>query len=102
VNPYTEALKVLDGGNNWGQGSFVDYNDCMISAIGAVSRKFYDNDAILLMDGTCELPERIAEELFPGRGAQDALYIFNDHEDTTWDDVRVVFEKAAVEYDARA
>jgi hypothetical protein len=100
-NPYREALKILDNGNHWGQGWGREEVDCMVSAMGFVSESYYGN-ASLLTNGTLLLPERIAAELFPDRCDKSAaLWVFNDHKDTTFEDVRVVFERAAVEYDSR-
>lgn len=45
---------------------------------------------------------KIAKEQFPDRTSKGYVTVFNDHEDTTLDDVIMVFEKAAVWIDEQA
>jgi hypothetical protein len=58
-----------------------------------------DDEIYILFGKTKEVMSRVAVELFPDRVFSDEFSEFNDHDDTTEEDVVSVMEKAAVRFD---
>jgi hypothetical protein len=97
----SELRKILDGfdgGRRWLKGHFRDSagNRCILGALGVLgSREFNTIQPVI---------EGVIAEQYPDRcirvgPAYDIQLIpsaahFNDHPDTTWNDVERVFEKA--------
>jgi hypothetical protein len=115
MNPFREALEILDGGRKWTKGAYHSYdydnydydNDrpvdryCLMGAIGSTNgtkfdhahqQAWYDDAEYMLCD--------VIREQFPER-IYDAVEQFNDHESTTWSEVERVLEKAAVTFDEK-
>ncbi len=111
-NPFRAALEWFGPhGERWGQGSFVldDGRRCAYGGLAEVLRidieqtgevygEVYGPAAVLLDD--------LAHSFFPDRWDVDSAVArftasVNDHPDTTFDDIRAIFEKAAVRWDER-
>ena len=108
MNKLQEALDRLDNGNQWTKGSsFKDDRQCLLGAIGNATDSYYLNwaskDAATI--AAVSAVADIIRSQFPDRLYGDevlqlsACRAFNDNAKTTWDDVRSVLEKAAVELD---
>lgn len=98
MNPIAEAVKNLPG--HWFQGDFGDWegNYC---GFGHLQNVYIENGQ-QCDQATFDLLNDVAGELFPDRAAYGAIFsfpAFNDHVDTTEEDVVAVMEKAAVRYD---
>lgn len=99
------ALEELSEDWKWGKGSRAN---CALKAMGFtyeydsgfVGVDFYearaDPEVQVLASVIGEhYPDRVNEQLFP----DSVVWLFNDHADTTVDEVRMVLEKAAIRYD---
>lgn len=99
MNPIREAAKRLPGAWYQGEMSSPDGTKCCgLGHVGNVLGSSYSNeflDAWSIMD-------KVAEEQYPDRVFNSDLAMFpafNDHPDTTEDEVVAVMEKAAVRWD---
>lgn len=114
MNPIREAASNLRG--HWYQGEYMNYEDnsqmCGLGHVANVLGKG-DIEAGFETDEFYELQkfmDKVAKEQYPDRHSsfmapnQQKIFtysfpIFNDHPDTTEDEVVAVLEKAAVLYD---
>jgi hypothetical protein len=107
-----EMLDLLDEGRGWLKGSVSDVSRqrrCMLGAYQRVielRRGGWGGDwwtpfvAALEQTVREQYPERVRRaglSFWSDISDPAAVSGFNDHEDTTWDDVRVVLEKMAVQ-----
>ena len=107
-----EALDILDGGRVWRKGT-LHHND-RVCTLGALQAANYGMDA--LANANVGYPENddpdllelehVIKEQFPKRvkgvwheTPVEIVAEFNDHRDTTYDDVALVLEKASIRRD---
>ena len=112
-NPARAALSRLDGGRAWGQGQpYHAGRRCIIGAIVNAQEETGDDmcytdaetDPLTPMLASIireQFWDRVSTPYFDELYNDDvhSLYSFNDNHETTFDDVRVVLEKAAVQVD---
>lgn len=122
-----EALDSLEEGNRWCKGSLRDSqgNTCFLGAISKVQGRltglalgempFFESYPEVT-DPDIVAAAAVIREAYPDRilrpeqqtstdkmsGDLGIIYNFNDHNDTEFDDVRVVMQKAAIQCEERA
>lgn len=101
TNPIREAVENLSG--HWHQGGYNSEdgnNSCALGHLRSVMgfHENYDNFDYTEWRKCIGILNRTSGAMFPDRTSQN-IVIFNDHPDTTEDDVIAVMEKAAVRYD---
>ena len=106
------ALDWLDDGRRWTKGSptgshsdeWIKGKACVLGAIAEARGEnrltwtMYDHDSSVLLT----LSEVVDSQFHDRIGVQDGInkiWCFNDHPRTTYDDVRLVLEKAAIQLD---
>jgi len=112
-NPIREAVQKLAG--HWHHDGYTDYNNPEPNGCGLYwldQVRLEDEDAIVTASGVTKydvaenILRKTAAEQFPERAAVPgnkfcSFGFFNDHPDTTEDDVIAVMEKAAIAFDER-
>lgn len=105
MNPIREAAKRLRGA--WYQGDMENEDGTACCGLGWVAR-VERSMGLDIMDKieTGDLMDTVAFEQYPDRAIDDNgdlryFAAFNDHPDTTEDEVIAVMEKAAVRWDER-
>jgi len=95
VNEFENAREWLDE-HGWKKGSGGD--DRGVGAGCVQDALYYGNNRTVLMSAYRRVAE-IADELFPGRIAHGVAFphTWNDHPDTTEEDVRLVLKHLAAE-----
>lgn len=101
-NPFPRMLTLFRNGEGWTKRQGVlaledgSWAYCSMGVLGLcllVNRELWSSCCYLLAETITEqYPDRIIEEAIP-------ITHFNDHPATTFDDVRVVFEKASLKFD---
>lgn len=108
-NPFRAALEWFGpNGERWGKGEFVLPNGtrCAYGALAEVLNVDIQSIGALPFIYEDQI-DAAAEALYPDRWGDEGLYgprktaAVNDHDETTFDDIRVIFEKAAVRWDER-
>ena len=110
TNPIRNAMNRLPG--NWHKGSYTDEegNFCGWGHIAyhMSDERWTDGLDEMFRTDIPKITSRIAAEQFPERQSDYALETnqphfpsFNDHEDTTEEDVLLVLEKAAIEWEEK-
>ena len=97
-NPFRKALEWFEGGRKWAKRVFRSGDRAC--SLGALSWAEASKQEATYLDD-------LAVELFPQRAKHDHEGLlrptaqFNDHPDTTWEDIEALFEKAAVRWEER-
>lgn len=101
----TAALaRMNDGGKHWGKGDYRKYDfasgETVYCSVGAI--QWVVRDAIGHNQAGSDLQDRSVEALadviprnyFPGERSWKRVVVWNDADDTTWEDVTRVFAEA--------
>ena len=105
MNPIREALKNLPG--HWYQGDMENEDGTACCGLGWLARAESNyNLSIMEKIDSGDFMDKVAFEQYPDRAVDpegDLRYFaaFNDHPDTTEDEVIAVMEKAAIRWDER-
>lgn len=100
TNPIPLVRERLDGGKNWIKGSYVGEGDgvCLSMACTLVERYLDDFNVLAIGVIEARIGKIIAEQYFDRvddlAQFNASIPVFNDHPDTTWDDIEVVLDKA--------
>lgn len=105
-NPFRKALEGWDE-DQWIKGEMYDYRDGQVVASCALGRLDYmwavTSDSVDTYRLANHILTQTFHALYPDRCHAEEDYgtipTVNDHEDTTFEDVRAAFEKAAVRWD---
>ncbi len=91
-NRILEALEFLRG--KWVDRTPDDGEQCIVTALGLTALG-PDQEVFGAIRST--IREQYPERCPPGDGANSTIVYFNDHPDTTFDDIEAVMVKAALE-----
>jgi len=88
----------LDGGRHWFQGGPVGLTEAGCGGVCLLLALDQDDDHAYVVQ--TQLISHVIDEQFPDRNDRDGystpIPFFNDHPDTTWDDVDLVLHKASM------
>lgn len=100
MNPIRIAMERLPG--KWYQGDLCGPNESYCG-LGHVHNVYMEVHGDIIPDDVWELMDNTAKEQYPDRidesDSKSLFAMFNDHEDTTEDEVLAILEKVAVKVD---